>query len=78
MLLAKRRDGMVQDLSLARDMQSAFEEWLKSQPEAKRPRVDLNVTVLTTGFWCAGMRTSQLMSWMGMVTFRSFIGTGLI
>lgn len=45
------RDGMVQDLALAKDMQSAFEDWLKSQPEAKQPYVDLNVTVLTTGFW---------------------------
>ncbi|OAY83577.1 Cullin-1 [Ananas comosus] len=40
----------VTDLTLARENQSSFEEYLNSNPLAN-PGIDLTVTVLTTGFW---------------------------
>ncbi|XP_028123993.1 cullin-1-like [Camellia sinensis] len=43
-------EGMVTDLTLARENQTNFEEYLKTNPDAS-PRIDLTVTVLTTGFW---------------------------
>ncbi|KAK9861186.1 hypothetical protein WJX84_011054 [Apatococcus fuscideae] len=44
-----KMEGMVTDLQLARDKQQQFEEWRTSQN--KSLRIDLTVTVLTTGFW---------------------------
>ncbi|WOK94711.1 cullin-1-like [Canna indica] len=45
-----KMEGMVTDLTLARENQSNFEEYLKSNLHAN-PGMDLTVTVLTTGFW---------------------------
>ncbi|RWW61889.1 hypothetical protein BHE74_00031007 [Ensete ventricosum] len=41
---------LVTDLTLARENQSNFEDYLNSNPHAN-PGMDLTVTVLTTGFW---------------------------
>ncbi|PKI41796.1 hypothetical protein CRG98_037796, partial [Punica granatum] len=40
----------VTDLTLARENQTSFEEYLSNNPNAS-PGIDLTVTVLTTGFW---------------------------
>ena len=40
----------VTDLTLARENQTNFEEYLGQNPDAS-PGLDLTVTVLTTGFW---------------------------
>lgn len=45
-----KMEGMVTDLQLARDNQAAFEQWM-DEDESRKPKVDLVVTVLTTGFW---------------------------
>jgi cullin 1 len=43
-------EGMVTDLTLAKENQNHFEEYLGNNPNAN-PGIDLTVTVLTTGFW---------------------------
>ncbi|GLT32472.1 hypothetical protein SLA2020_071380 [Shorea laevis] len=45
-----KMEGMVTDLTLARENQTSFEEYLSNNPNAN-PGIDLSVTVLTTGFW---------------------------
>ncbi|KAJ6794118.1 cullin-1-like isoform X1 [Iris pallida] len=45
-----KMEGMVTDLTLARENQSGFEEYLNNNAQAN-PGIDLTVTVLTTGFW---------------------------
>ncbi|KAG5559924.1 hypothetical protein RHGRI_003275 [Rhododendron griersonianum] len=45
-----KMEGMVTDLTLARENQTNFEEYLGNNPNAN-PGIDLTVTVLTTGFW---------------------------
>ncbi|PIA61545.1 hypothetical protein AQUCO_00300814v1 [Aquilegia coerulea] len=45
-----KMEGMVTDLTLAREHQTNFEEYLTINP-ATNPGIDLTVTVLTTGFW---------------------------
>ncbi|XP_028078412.1 uncharacterized protein LOC114280257 [Camellia sinensis] len=45
-----KMEGMVTDLTLARENQTNFEKYLKTNPDASL-RIDLTVTVLTTGFW---------------------------
>ncbi|CAB80750.1 putative cullin-like 1 protein [Arabidopsis thaliana] len=45
-----KMEGMVTDLTLARENQNSFEDYLGSNPAAN-PGIDLTVTVLTTGFW---------------------------
>ncbi|XP_010269449.1 PREDICTED: cullin-1-like [Nelumbo nucifera] len=45
-----KMEGMVTDLTLARENQANFEEYLSTSPNAN-PGIDLTVTVLTTGFW---------------------------
>ncbi|KAJ8470418.1 hypothetical protein OPV22_024761 [Ensete ventricosum] len=45
-----KMEGMVTDLTLARENQSSFEDYLNSNPHTN-PGIDLTVTVLTTGFW---------------------------
>lgn len=40
----------VTDLTLAKENQNNFEEYLNGNPNAN-PGIDLTVTVLTTGFW---------------------------
>ncbi|KAG6432151.1 hypothetical protein SASPL_103725 [Salvia splendens] len=45
-----KMEGMVTDLTLARENQASFEEYLSNTPNAN-PGIDLTVTVLTTGFW---------------------------
>lgn len=45
-----KMEGMVTDLTLAREHQTNFEEYLSNNPNAI-PGIDLTVTVLTTGFW---------------------------
>ncbi|XP_048135645.1 cullin-1-like [Rhodamnia argentea] len=45
-----KMEGMVTDLTLARENQNSFEEYLSNNPNAS-PGIDLTVTVLTTGFW---------------------------
>lgn len=37
-------------MTLARENQASFEEYLSNNPQA-HPGIDLTVTVLTTGFW---------------------------
>lgn len=43
--------AQVTDLTLAREQQTNFEEYLNQLPEGQHPGIDLTVTVLTTGFW---------------------------
>jgi cullin 1 len=45
-----KMEGMVTDLTLARENQSSFEEYL-NENTSSNPGIDLTVTVLTTGFW---------------------------
>ncbi|KAH9626689.1 hypothetical protein KSS87_021588 [Heliosperma pusillum] len=45
-----KMEGMVTDLTLARENQTHFEEYLGQNSDAS-PGLDLTVTVLTTGFW---------------------------
>lgn len=45
-----KMEGMVTDLTLARENQASFEEYLSNNSHAN-PGIDLTVTVLTTGFW---------------------------
>ncbi|KAL5791749.1 hypothetical protein ACOSP7_000343 [Xanthoceras sorbifolium] len=45
-----KMEGMVTDLTLARENQTSFEEYLSNNSNAN-PGIDLAVTVLTTGFW---------------------------
>ncbi|KAL1318020.1 hypothetical protein HN51_070265 [Arachis hypogaea] len=45
-----KMEGMVMDLTLARDNQMKFEEYLRDNTHVN-PGIDLTVTVLTTGFW---------------------------
>ncbi|KAL3641974.1 Cullin-1 [Castilleja foliolosa] len=45
-----KKEGMVTDLTLAKENQASFEEYLGNNPNAN-PGIDLTVTVLTTGFW---------------------------
>ncbi|CAB4281523.1 unnamed protein product [Prunus armeniaca] len=45
-----KMEGMVTDLTLARDNQANFEEYLHNNPDVN-PGMDLTVTVLTTGYW---------------------------
>ncbi|XP_008238426.1 PREDICTED: cullin-1-like isoform X1 [Prunus mume] len=45
-----KMEGMVTDLTLARDNETSFEEYLHSNTNVN-PGMDLTVTVLTTGFW---------------------------
>ncbi|KAF5752210.1 cullin-1-like [Tripterygium wilfordii] len=45
-----KMEGMVTDLTLARENQTSFEEYLSNNSQAN-PGIDLTVTVLTTGFW---------------------------
>lgn len=44
-----KMEGMVMDLTLAREKQQAFDEWMRNHE--RKLKIDLNVTVLTTGFW---------------------------
>lgn len=46
---ACQMEGMVTDLSLAREKQQDFDRW-KADNEKQLP-IDVQVTVLTTGFW---------------------------
>ena len=47
-----KMEGMVTDLQLARDNhRPAFEKWMSEDEDKRRPKVDFQVTVLTTGFW---------------------------
>ncbi|XP_059625725.1 cullin-1-like [Cornus florida] len=45
-----KMEGMVTDLTLAKENQNHFEEYLANNTIAN-PGIDLTVTVLTTGFW---------------------------
>eukprot|EP01018_Ginkgo_biloba_P007037 Gb_00939 [translate_table: standard] len=45
-----KMEGMVTDLTLARENQTTFEGYLKDNSHI-HPGIDLTVTVLTTGFW---------------------------
>ncbi|KAF1887345.1 hypothetical protein Lal_00040947 [Lupinus albus] len=45
-----KMEGMVTDLTLAKENQTSFEEYLSNNTNAD-PGIDLTVTVLTTGFW---------------------------
>ncbi|KAK4855124.1 hypothetical protein QYF36_004232 [Acer negundo] len=45
-----KMERMVMDLTLARENQTSFEEYLSNNSNAN-PGIDLTVTVLTTGFW---------------------------
>ncbi|KAH9328425.1 hypothetical protein KI387_000533, partial [Taxus chinensis] len=45
-----KMEGMVTDLTLAKENQGNFEEYLNENPHT-HPGIDLTVTVLTTGFW---------------------------
>ncbi|ONK61571.1 uncharacterized protein A4U43_C08F31360 [Asparagus officinalis] len=45
-----KMEGMVTDLTLAKENQTNFEEYLRDNSNVN-PGIDLTVTVLTTGFW---------------------------
>ncbi|KAK4730712.1 hypothetical protein R3W88_023700 [Solanum pinnatisectum] len=45
-----KMEGMVTDLTLARENQNNFQEYLSNNPSPS-PGIDLTVTVLTSGFW---------------------------
>nr|BAW00384.1 cullin 1 [Petunia x hybrida] len=45
-----KMEGMVTDLSLMKENQNHFQEYLSNNPAAN-PGIDMTVTVLTTGFW---------------------------
>ncbi|XP_059437613.1 cullin-1 [Corylus avellana] len=45
-----KMEGMVTDLTLARENQNNFEDYLRNNTNVN-PGIDLTVTVLTTGFW---------------------------
>ncbi|XP_049412004.1 cullin-1-like [Solanum stenotomum] len=45
-----KMEGMVTDLSLVKENQSHFQEYISNNP-ATNPGIDMTVTVLTTGFW---------------------------
>ncbi|XP_038708863.1 cullin-1 isoform X2 [Tripterygium wilfordii] len=45
-----KMEGMLTDLTLARENQTNFEEYLSNNPTVN-PGIDFSVTVLTTGFW---------------------------
>eukprot|EP00897_Mesotaenium_endlicherianum_P010757 jgi/Mesen1/970/ME000012S00535 len=45
-----KMEGMVTDLTLAREQQASLEEYLQENQDS-HPGIDLTVTVLTTGFW---------------------------
>ncbi|KAJ6712335.1 CULLIN-1-RELATED [Salix purpurea] len=45
-----KMEGMVTDLQLAKEYQSSFDEYLGNNPST-RPGIDLQVSVLTTGYW---------------------------
>lgn len=40
-------EGMVTDMAIAKDFQQKFQQWA----EPKKPKVEISVSVLTTGFW---------------------------
>jgi len=44
-----KMEGMVNDLAIAKEKETAFQEWLNIR-NTKLP-IDMSVTVLTTGFW---------------------------
>lgn len=48
--LTSKMEGMVTDLTLAKEKQAGFEDYIVSNPHA-HPGIDLTVNVLTTGFW---------------------------
>eukprot|EP00249_Psilotum_nudum_P024289 c29145_g1_i1 orf=643-2550(+) len=72
-----KMEGMVTDLTLARENQTSFEEYLNENPQS-HPGIDLTVTVLTTGFW-PSYKSSDLALPVEMVkcveTFREFYQT---
>ncbi|XLS98249.1 hypothetical protein HN51_040984 [Arachis hypogaea] len=43
-------EGVVTNLTLAKENQTSFEEYLSNNPNTD-PGIDLTVIVLTTGFW---------------------------
>ncbi|XP_074564963.1 cullin-1-like [Curcuma longa] len=45
-----KMEGMVTDMTLAKETQADFEKYLQRHPRTN-PGIDLSVTVLTTGFW---------------------------
>lgn len=42
-------EGMVNDLQIAKEKERAFDEWRETK--GLQLPIDMNVTVLTTGFW---------------------------
>lgn len=46
-----KMEGMLTDVTTARDQQANFEEECMSKHPESNHRVDLSVTVLTTGYW---------------------------
>ncbi|KAL9245428.1 hypothetical protein vseg_019086 [Gypsophila vaccaria] len=45
-----KMEGMVTDMTLAKENQSQFEDYIQENPNVN-PGLDMSVTVLTTGFW---------------------------
>jgi cullin 1 len=66
-----KMEGMVTDLTVARDHQTKFEEFISSHPELN-PGIDLAVTVLTTGFW-PSYKSFDINLPSEMVSFFSFM-----
>lgn len=64
----------VMDLTLARENQGNFEEYLGNNPVA-HPGIDLSVTVLTTGFW-PSYKSSDLNLPSEMVIASTFLNCG--
>ncbi|KAK9713588.1 hypothetical protein RND81_06G037600 [Saponaria officinalis] len=72
-----KMEGMITDLTLARENQSHFEDYLQQNPNVV-PGLDLTVTVLTTGFW-PNYKSSDLTvppeMVKGIETFKQFYAT---
>jgi cullin 1 len=67
-------NNQVTDLTLAKEKQSQFEEYLNSNSQAK-PGIGLAVTVLTTGFW-PSYKSFDLNLPSEMVCFYDFMTNG--
>lgn len=72
-----KMEGMVTDMVLARENQTALDDWFTSNPNEK-PQFDLSVMVLTTGSWPSYKFSDlNLPSEMvkGVESFKKFYGT---
>lgn len=63
--LAAQMEGMVNDLQLAKEKERQFDDWRESK-SINLP-IDMNVTVLTTGFWPSyKVSPLKVQGWLGL------------